>query len=72
MGDWLSHSIWNVGVTWENFKEIILLLSIIIGLDDKVWGQMGINITAFTDGFRIGPPAEREYAVDPVGVAIRL
>ncbi len=32
-------------------------------------GQMGVRQIAPTDGKMIGPPAESEYAVEPVGVA---
>ena len=32
-------------------------------------GQMGVSTSAESDGWTIGPPAESEYAVDPVGVA---
>jgi hypothetical protein len=30
---------------------------------------MGVTTIAGTDGWTIGPPADSEYAVDPVGVA---
>ena len=32
-------------------------------------GQIGVRQNAATDGKMIGPPADSEYAVDPVGVA---
>jgi hypothetical protein len=38
------------------------------GLNDKLRGQMGVNTSALSEGWTIGPPADREYAVDPVGV----
>ena len=31
-------------------------------------GQIGVRQMAGTDGKMIGPPAESEYAVEPVGV----
>src|ERR1019366_3605189 len=31
-------------------------------------GQIGVTSIAFTVGITIGPPADRLYAVDPVGV----
>lgn len=31
-------------------------------------GAMGVRRNASVSGCDIGPPAEREYAVDPVGV----
>jgi len=31
-------------------------------------GAMGVRRKASVSGWEIGPPAEREYAVDPVGV----
>jgi hypothetical protein len=31
-------------------------------------GAMGVRRNASVSGWEIGPPAEREYAVDPVGV----
>ena len=36
----------------------------------SIWGQIGVITIASVSGERIGPPAEREYAVEPVGVAI--
>lgn len=33
-------------------------------------GHIGVNIIPFTLGFTIGPPADKEYAVEPVGVDI--
>ena len=41
-----------------------------MGLDDKVWGETGVIIMQSTDGEIIGPPADNEYAVDPIGVEI--
>ena len=38
------------------------------GLKDKLRGQIGLKTSALKDGWTIGPPADREYAVDPVGV----
>ena len=34
----------------------------------KVCGQIGVIAIAETSGLTMGPPAERLYAVDPVGV----
>ncbi len=39
-----------------------------MGRFDSVKGQIGVITTAFIDGKIIGPPAERLYAVEPVGV----
>ena len=36
----------------------------------REWGHMGVTQMASSAGSRMGPPAEREYAVEPVGVAI--
>ena len=33
-------------------------------------GQIGVIVSTLHSGLTIGPPAAREYAVDPVGVAI--
>ena len=33
-------------------------------------GHIGVNIIPFTLGFTIGPPADKDYAVEPVGVDI--
>lgn len=33
-------------------------------------GQIGVRTRLCTEGWTIGPPAESEYAVDPVGVAM--
>jgi hypothetical protein len=38
------------------------------GLNDRLRGQMGVKTRALSEGCTIGPPAEREYAVEPVGV----
>jgi hypothetical protein len=34
----------------------------------RLLGQMGVRRRLGTDGCTMGPPADREYAVDPVGV----
>src|SRR5512139_1018876 len=39
-----------------------------IGLFVSVWGQIGVSTMQPVVGYSIGPPAERQYAVDPVGV----
>src|SRR6185436_10241214 len=39
-----------------------------IGRLESVNGQIGVTTTAFIDGKITGPPAERLYAVEPVGV----
>ena len=44
------------------------LSDIIIGLADKLCGQTGVTPITFKFGVIIGPPADNEYAVDPVGV----
>ena len=38
------------------------------GRNDRLRGQIGVNTIALRDGCTIGPPAESEYAVEPVGV----
>ena len=38
------------------------------GRKDKLRGQIGVKTRALKEGCTIGPPAEREYAVEPVGV----
>lgn len=38
------------------------------GRKDKLRGHMGVSTIALNEGCTIGPPAESEYAVDPVGV----
>src|SRR4029077_8118336 len=38
------------------------------GRTASVWGQMAVTTMASTVGTTIGPPADMEYAVDPVGV----
>ena len=40
------------------------------GRKDKLLGHIGVRTNALSDGCTIGPPAEREYAVEPVGVDI--
>ncbi len=39
------------------------------GRKAREWGQIGVARSASTVGRTIGPPAESEYAVEPVGVA---
>lgn len=38
------------------------------GRNERLRGQMGVRTSALRDGCTIGPPADNEYAVDPVGV----
>lgn len=38
------------------------------GRNDRLRGQIGVRTRALRDGWTIGPPADNEYAVDPVGV----
>lgn len=38
------------------------------GLKLRLRGQIGVRSRACTEGCTIGPPHEREYAVEPVGV----
>jgi hypothetical protein len=38
------------------------------GRNDKLLGHIGVSTNALKDGCTMGPPAEREYAVEPVGV----
>lgn len=38
------------------------------GRNDKLRGQIGVKTSALSEGWTMGPPAESEYAVDPVGV----
>lgn len=38
------------------------------GRKERLRGQMGVSTIALSDGCTIGPPAESEYAVEPVGV----
>src|SRR5512145_3406058 len=38
------------------------------GRTASVWGQMAVTTMASTVGTTIGPPADIEYAVEPVGV----
>lgn len=39
------------------------------GRKDRERGQIGVKRIHFTVGWTIEPPADREYAVEPVGVA---
>lgn len=39
-----------------------------IGLNERLWGQMGVTMTAGTLGWIILAPAATAYAVLPVGV----
>jgi hypothetical protein len=38
------------------------------GRKERLRGHIGVRTRALSDGWTIGPPAEREYAVEPVGV----
>src|SRR5881394_4631000 len=38
------------------------------GRTARVWGQIAVTTIASTVGTTIGPPADIEYAVEPVGV----
>src|SRR5208283_3472398 len=40
------------------------------GLWVSEWGHTGVTTKEVTDGISTGPPAAREYAVEPVGVAM--
>lgn len=39
------------------------------GLKERDLGQMGVKSSPLTEGWTTEPPAEREYAVEPVGEA---
>ena len=43
-----------------------------IGLNDKLLGAIGTTKIPLTPFWRMGPPAESEYAVDPVEVEMRI
>lgn len=38
------------------------------GRNDKLRGQIGVRTIALNEGWTMGPPADSEYAVEPVGV----
>lgn len=38
------------------------------GRKERLRGQIGVRTRALKEGWTIGPPAESEYAVEPVGV----
>ncbi len=38
------------------------------GRKERLRGHMGVSTSALSDGWTMGPPADSEYAVDPVGV----
>ena len=42
------------------------------GLATSEWGHIGVTQKHESFGSTIGPPAESEYAVEPVGVAITI
>jgi len=39
-----------------------------IGLNERERGHIGVITIAFTSAYNIGPPADKLYAVDPLGV----
>ena len=43
-----------------------------IGLKEGLFGAIGVMSIEATPLARMGPPAEREYAVEPVGVEMRI
>jgi hypothetical protein len=43
-----------------------------IGLKERLLGAIGVIKIELTPFCMIGPPAESEYAVDPVGVDMRM
>lgn len=43
-----------------------------MGLNDKLLGAIGVIKIELTPFCMIGPPADNEYAVEPVGVDIRM
>lgn len=43
-----------------------------IGLNDKLFGAIGTIIMQFMPFNITGPPQDREYAVEPVGVEIKI
>src|SRR3990167_6932084 len=51
-------------------KVMWWLPSITIGLRLKVCGNIGTITIASSCGCKIGPPPDKAYAVEPVGVAI--
>ena len=38
------------------------------GRNDRLLGHIGVSTMALKDGWTMGPPADSEYAVEPVGV----
>lgn len=53
-------------LTWSRIFEVPGRTK---GRNERLMGLTGVNNKADTDGWTIGPPDEREYAVEPVGVA---
>ena len=49
--------------------RIVLVSGTMTGRLVSMCGQMGVRQIALTEGKMMGPPAESEYAVEPVGVA---
>jgi hypothetical protein len=60
----LSSILWTIGGL-----TVIRELRTTIGRSDKVCGQIGASTSASSSGYRIGPPHDSAYAVDPVAVA---
>src|SRR5690606_26978436 len=59
----------NSGFDWEIStprREVGLTTR---GLENRAWAEIGTRMSASTSGQTMGPPAENEYAVEPVGVA---
>ena len=68
---------WPSEINFSSFSESPLNLNSIStsagktkGRDVKECGEIGVTIIENTSGWTIGPPEDKEYAVDPVGVLI--
>ena len=59
-----------IGFEESTETETLLLSEITKGRFVKVWGQIGVIIISGRFGATMGPPADNEYAVEPVGEEI--
>ena len=76
----------NTSIGWPSYNTndvvlsliSVILISTVESSDNTmlllitVWGAIGVNVKIFAVGSTIGPPQDRLYAVDPVGVQTNI
>src|SRR5580704_19184033 len=67
-----SHSRCACALSWSEVISIFEVVGTISGREKSVCGSNGTTPNASTFGAISEPPAERKYAVEPVGVEIQI